>query len=134
VTTKDFTSAADAAASRMDEAKSRIQEGASELGQRAAEFGRAAVDALDARRGTAASGLDSAASSLDANANKLPPRVGAVARQAAETLGAGADYVRDNSVRDAVTDLQGYVKAHPTQALIGAVVLGFLAGRMLTRD
>jgi ElaB/YqjD/DUF883 family membrane-anchored ribosome-binding protein len=42
--------------------------------------------------------------------------------------------VRDNTMRDAMADLKSYVKAHPTQALVGAVVVGFMAGRLLQRD
>ena len=38
------------------------------------------------------------------------------------------------TLRDVVTDLKSYVKAHPTQALVGAAVVGFMAGRLLQRD
>jgi ElaB/YqjD/DUF883 family membrane-anchored ribosome-binding protein len=32
-----------------------------------------------------------------------------------------------------VSDLQSYVKSHPTQALLGAAALGFLAAVLLRR-
>jgi ElaB/YqjD/DUF883 family membrane-anchored ribosome-binding protein len=133
LTNRPFGSPSDAikdATSTIREVVSHVKDETAELAQKASEFGRTAVGALDARRDTAASGLDSAAATLHANAEKL----GKFAHQAADTLGDTADYVRDNTMRDVVTDLKRYVKAHPTQALIGAVAVGFLAGRMLTRD
>lgn len=137
LTNKPFGSPSDAisdATSSMREVASQVKDEAAELGQKASEFGRTAVGALDARRGTAASGIDSAATALHANADKLPATVGKFAHQTADTLSATADYVRDNTMRDVVTDLTSYVKAHPTQALVGAAVVGFMAGRLLQRD
>ena len=118
----------------MGDAASRMQEAASALGDRVSEFGHDAVDAVDARRGTAASGLESAAAGLHRNADKLPPTVSRFAHQAADTLDATADYVREHTMQDAWSDLWTYVKAHPTQALLSAAIVGFCAGRMLSRD
>jgi ElaB/YqjD/DUF883 family membrane-anchored ribosome-binding protein len=137
LTNKPFGSPSDAisnATSSMRDAAVHAQEEAVELGQKASEFGRTAVGALDASRSTAASGIESAATALHANADRLPATVGKFAHQTADTLSATADYVRDNTMRDAVTDLKEYVKAHPTQALVGAAVVGFMAGRLLQRD
>lgn len=43
------------------------------------------------------------------------------------------DYFRQHDLRAIGKDCQRYLQSHPTQALIGAVVLGFLAGRVLRR-
>jgi len=43
------------------------------------------------------------------------------------------EFVRDGGLRTMADDAASYLKAHPTQALIGAVVLGFWAGRMARR-
>ena len=118
----------------LGDVASRVQKSASTLGEKASELGRDAVDAIEARRGTAASGLEGAAAVLHRNADRLPGNVGPLAHQAADKLGATADYVRDNTMQDALADLGAYVKAHPTQALLGAAVVGFCAGRMLSRD
>jgi len=112
----------------------RVQGGASALADKASSIGHDAVDAIDARRGTAASGLDSAAAGLHKNADNLPGNVSQFAHQTADKLSATADYVRDNTMQDAWADLEAYVKTHPTQALLGAAVVGFCAGRMLSRD
>jgi hypothetical protein len=42
-------------------------------------------------------------------------------------------FVRDGGLRTLADDAASYLRAHPTQALIGAVVLGFWAGRMARR-
>jgi ElaB/YqjD/DUF883 family membrane-anchored ribosome-binding protein len=112
----------------------RMQDGASALGEKVSDFGHDAVDALDARRGTVASGLESAAAGLHGNADKLPPSVSQFAHQAADKLDATADYVRENTMQAVRSDLGAYIKAHPTQALLGAAVVGFCAGLMLSRD
>jgi hypothetical protein len=52
---------------------------------------------------------------------------------ARETLNNAVGYFREHDVRAITNDLKGYLQSHPTQALIGAVVLGFLAGRVIRR-
>jgi ElaB/YqjD/DUF883 family membrane-anchored ribosome-binding protein len=129
-TIDDAASAADRAASAVNDAASRVKSEASELGRKASELGRSAADAIDARRDAAARGLTSAADAIGAGAAKLPGQASKVARQAADTLDAGAQYVRNTPVRDVFSDLRSYAKAHPTQALVGAALVGFLAGRL----
>ena len=97
----------------------------------ASRYGKQAVDAVDGRRESAAGALRSAASGIRSNADSLPggPQVGQMANQAADTLEATATYVREHEAQDMLSDLQSFVKAHPAQMLIGAVVVGFLVGR-----
>lgn len=52
---------------------------------------------------------------------------------AREKLNSAVDYFREHDVRAITNDFKGYLQSHPTQALIGAVVLGFLAGRAIRR-
>ena len=42
-------------------------------------------------------------------------------------------WLRDLDVRKMMNDVGGYVKSHPTQALVGAVILGFVTGRLIRR-
>jgi ElaB/YqjD/DUF883 family membrane-anchored ribosome-binding protein len=44
-----------------------------------------------------------------------------------------AEYVREHAIKDMVNDVTSWVKAHPTQALLGALALGFLASVLLRR-
>lgn len=104
-----------------------------ELPEQAAKYGQKAVEAIDSRRGAAASGIENAASNLRKRASDLPggDTVSGYARQTADKLSQTADYIRDHEVKDMAGELQGYVKAHPTQAILGAAIVGFLAGRAL---
>jgi ElaB/YqjD/DUF883 family membrane-anchored ribosome-binding protein len=42
-------------------------------------------------------------------------------------------YLREHDTQEMLADLRAYVKAHPTQALIGAAAFGFLAAALLRR-
>jgi len=68
----------------------------------------------------------------------LGSKAESAANRAAASVGdqfsSTVDYVRENGVQDMMDDVTSYVKAHPAQALIGAVVLGFVAGRMARRS
>jgi ElaB/YqjD/DUF883 family membrane-anchored ribosome-binding protein len=44
-----------------------------------------------------------------------------------------AAYFRDRDARDILDDVKEYAKAHPTQALIGAAILGLVAGQLIRR-
>lgn len=44
-----------------------------------------------------------------------------------------ASYFRDKQARDIWSDVEEQMKAYPVAALIGAVVVGFAAGRLLRR-
>ena len=57
-----------------------------------------------------------------------------LARQTAATVERSADYFRNNGVQQIAEDVKDYAKANPTQALVGAAVLGFCIGRMMSRD
>jgi len=54
--------------------------------------------------------------------------------QASQKFELASQYFRNADVRQMSDDLVTYVKGHPLQALAGAVVIGFVAGRLLSRD
>jgi len=56
------------------------------------------------------------------------------ASQAAEKAKGAAAYLRQRPMNDLVKDVRQYVVKHPETALVGAVVVGFIAGRLLRRD
>ena len=53
------------------------------------------------------------------------------ARERRETA---SDYFRDRDARAIRDDVVEYAKTHPSHALIGAVVLGFVVGRLIRRS
>jgi ElaB/YqjD/DUF883 family membrane-anchored ribosome-binding protein len=125
VANKDFDSASSAFdGESISNAAARVQD-------QAAKYGQKAVEAVDASRDSAASTLDTAAAGIRSKADSLPggPQVSQFARRTADSLGTTADYLREHEMKDMMSDLASFIKAHPTQALIGAAVVGFLAGR-----
>ncbi len=77
-------------------------------------------------RTTVADALDSAASRVSAGAEHLSE----AARTATERLGASAEWVRTTSGRDLADGFHRMVRAHPARVVVGAIVVGFLVGRM----
>lgn len=57
-----------------------------------------------------------------------------LARQTAEGVQRGADYFRNNGFQQIADDVLEYAKANPTQAMAGAAVVGFVIGRLVSRD
>jgi len=56
------------------------------------------------------------------------------ARRAKGALNSTADYIRQTDLGDVVEDVKRYTKSNPVPMLLGAVAVGFLAGRMLRRS
>ncbi len=102
--------------STIADASSRVSEQASE--------------AFRAGRGATADGLDAVAHGMNAGGD----RVAEVAHRTADSLEASAKYVRKADGRAMVGDIESLIKAHPGKALLGAVILGFMAGRAFRRD
>lgn len=50
-----------------------------------------------------------------------------------DTLDDTATWLRNMNVRDMWSDVEGTIKEYPVAALIGAVAVGFAAGRLLRR-
>jgi ElaB/YqjD/DUF883 family membrane-anchored ribosome-binding protein len=107
-----------------------VSDAARDLRQKVSDVSQRAADTVDEQRFRAAGGLDTAADRL----NQSGDGVRNFARGTADKLGATADYLRNHDARDIVDDVKSFAKAHPTQALVGAVALGFLAGRLFRRN
>ena len=100
-------------------------------------YGSAAADARRAASSAAAGVTDAASRAVDEAANiasRAQETVAAVSQDAIKKVNHAADYFRDHEMKEIVSDLEGYVKTHPTQALLGAAALGFLAAVLLRRS
>lgn len=53
--------------------------------------------------------------------------------KAADRMHEASRFFRDKNADSIRDDVKGLVKKHPTQTLAGAVILGFLFGRILSR-
>jgi hypothetical protein len=101
----------------------------------AATVGESAADVLDSGRQAAVRGIQGATDALRSTADKFAgtPRVREFADGAARALDGTAKYLRDRSGKDMLTDLQTQARANPVPFLLGALAVGFLAGRMIRR-
>ena len=114
----------------------KVSGAASQAPTKASTLGQMVADKVEQRRGAAADGMDSAATALHEKANALPggQKVASAAHRAANALGATADYIRTNDVKNMREDLQRLVKNNPGTALLTAVALGFLVARWFSRN
>ena len=116
---------------RGERVQERAQEMAGKARESAGEYGQKAQEQLDKGTDQAAGGLEQAAERLRSQtegSEGMPAQMGV---KAADTMESAAGYLRDHNTEDILNDVEHYVKEHPTQALVGAVVAGFVIGRVL---
>jgi len=131
--------AADKAKETATQAKDKAMGAATQAKDKATEFAGTAKEKLggasqsvDQQRDTVAGGLDTVASTLRDRAETLPggEKTTQIAQNAAEKLDSASGYLRDNEVSDMMTDVERFVRAHPTESLVIGAAAGFLIGRM----
>jgi ElaB/YqjD/DUF883 family membrane-anchored ribosome-binding protein len=118
-----------------DGSSGQLQEKAHELADKtketATEYGQKAQQQVDKGMDEAAGGMERAAEKLrtqTATADGLPAQAGV---KVADSMETAAGYLREHNTEDILTDLEHYVRQHPTQALAGAIFAGFVIGRVL---
>ncbi len=114
--------------STSSDLKTRVRDTASRLGQ-------SATDAIESGREAAAHGIKSAADGLRQASSHLPggPKVREFASRTADGFDRSVQYLRERHAKDMWMDIQEGAKARPVPFLVGALALGFVAGRMLRR-
>ena len=66
-------------------------------------------------------------------ASRAANKATALGNRAMDQLHATTDYFREHDVKEMADDLKGWVKENPTQALIAAAAVGFLAAAFIRR-
>ena len=66
-------------------------------------------------------------------AARAQDQAAALGRKAVDQFHAATEYVRGHDAQEMVSDLKSWVKAHPTQALVAAVAIGFVAAAFMRR-
>ena len=94
------------------------------------DVGAKAAQRADRARVGAAAGLDTVASTL----HKRADTVASAGHSAADAVSSGAEYLRAHDLQTMMGDLTESVRRHPGRALLGAAALGFVLGRVLSRD
>jgi ElaB/YqjD/DUF883 family membrane-anchored ribosome-binding protein len=95
--------------------------------EKVTDFGRTATEKMEETRTAAAGGLDRTASTLHESGDK----VAGLAHSTADKLSSTAEYLRSNSVRTLMGDLEQVIKENPGPSLLIAGLLGFSLGRAL---
>ena len=113
-----------------------MKEKASEMKDKASEAGRAAGARMEEGRRSAAGALDRAADALHRKAEALPGgnKTSDLAHNTADKLHNTAHYLREHDLRDMMGDFESVVRRRPGQALLGALAVGFLVGRVMRKD
>lgn len=94
-----------------------------------------AQEVADQTRLNAARGLDAAASMLRDNTSDLGSRDAShVGRTAADSLENTARYIRDHDFSYMASDLTAFIKQNPLPSLVAAAAVGFVVGRIISRD
>jgi ElaB/YqjD/DUF883 family membrane-anchored ribosome-binding protein len=106
---------------------------ASELTGAAREKLSGTTETIDAQRDTVAGGLDSVATQLRDRAETIPggEKTTQLAQTAADKIETASGYLRETEVSDMMTDVEGFVRSHPTESLVIALAAGFLLGRAI---
>jgi ElaB/YqjD/DUF883 family membrane-anchored ribosome-binding protein len=92
-----------------------------------------ATETVNQQRDTVAGSLDTVATTLRDNAETIPggERTTQIAQTAAEKIETASGYLREHEVSDMMSDVEGFVRTHPTESLVIALAAGFLLGRTI---
>jgi type IV secretory pathway TrbL component len=115
--------------------RDKATEFTSRVKDKAGQVGSNVSEKVSRQRESAAGGLDRVASTLHNKAASVPggPKAERVAHKIASGMESTATYLRDHDFKDMGDDIVGVAKRHPTEALLSALVIGFLAGRAMKR-
>jgi ElaB/YqjD/DUF883 family membrane-anchored ribosome-binding protein len=114
-----------------EDAGGTMQDATSTAKDKAAEYGARVQEQADAGIDAAAEGVGKAASKVREQAARQDGMAGQAGVKVADGMEKTAGYLREHDTDQILDDVEQYVREHPMQAVAGAVVGGFLIGRIL---
>jgi ElaB/YqjD/DUF883 family membrane-anchored ribosome-binding protein len=126
------TGAREQAKEYADQAKNQAGEMADQAKNKASEMADQAKEGAEAGKDQAASGLERAAQVAHeraAGSEGMPAQAGT---KVADVMEDTAKYLRTHDTNEIWRDLESYARSHPIQALAGAVVGGFVLGKLMS--
>jgi ElaB/YqjD/DUF883 family membrane-anchored ribosome-binding protein len=108
----------------MSDTADRAQDKASEIGGKAQRQAEVGVD-------KAAEGMHSAADKIRERASNQGGMAADAGMKVADSMDKTAGYLREHDTAEILDDVEKYVRDHPMQAVAGAVIGGFVIGRIL---
>lgn len=124
----------DQVSQKASDAASKVSDAASQAKNKVGELSQNAVNKLDSARESTAGALQTAASSLRNSAQSGGDMLSNAAHAVSTKLETTANYMRENQVRDMVTDVEQVVRRNPGPSIVAALAVGFLLGSALRRD
>src|SRR5262245_32547857 len=117
----------------FDDLEEKVVDMKSRIKERSGQISDKVAQGVDKARINAASGLDRAASVLHEKAGEIPPKIKDATHAIADKMESAAKYMRNADLEHIKDDAVATCKKHPAQTLIGALVAGFLVGRIIRR-
>ena len=112
-------------------AQSAVADATDDVKDKASDYGDQAQDLIDQGKTKAATVMSQAAGTIRDKTSST----GGIASDAGDKIASGmekaASYTKDKSTSEMLDDVESYVKKHPGQAVVGAVVAGFLLGKII---
>jgi ElaB/YqjD/DUF883 family membrane-anchored ribosome-binding protein len=99
--------------------------------EKASEYGDKAQEQAEKAKDQAAGGMEQAAGMIRDRASSMDGTPGEAGTKVAEGMETAATYLKEHNTTEMWNDLEHFAKEHPGQALAGAVVTGFVLGRIL---
>jgi ElaB/YqjD/DUF883 family membrane-anchored ribosome-binding protein len=99
--------------------------------EKASEYGEKAQEQAELAKDQAAGGIERAADALRERSESMEGTPAQAGIKVADSMETAAAYLKDHNTTEMWGDLERYAKQHPGQALAGAVVTGFILGRIL---
>jgi hypothetical protein len=115
-----------------DHAKNTAGEMADQAKNKAGEIANQAKERADVMKDQAAGGLERAARVAHQRASESAGMPAEAGTKVANVMDDTARYFRTHDTHNIGADVASYVRRHPIQALAGAVVGGFLLGKLFS--
>jgi ElaB/YqjD/DUF883 family membrane-anchored ribosome-binding protein len=126
------TGAREQAKEYADRAKSQAGEMAEQSKNKASETANQAKEGAEAGKDQAASGLERAAQVAHERAAASEGMPAQAGTKVADVMEDTAKYLRTHDTNEIWRDVESYARSHPIQALAGAVVGGFVLGKLIS--
>jgi ElaB/YqjD/DUF883 family membrane-anchored ribosome-binding protein len=116
---------------RSGETAERAREYGQQAQEKAAEYGEQARERADEGMDRAGERMGETAARVRERAQERGGMQAEVGTRVADSMERTANYLKEHDTAELMDDVERYVKEHPVQAVAGAVVAGFVIGRIL---
>jgi ElaB/YqjD/DUF883 family membrane-anchored ribosome-binding protein len=109
----------------------KIDEMSEKLGETRTTVTEKSMEGLEAGKERLGGGMESAADIIRDRTGETTGLPHDAGTKLADTMDKTATYLHEHSSEEIWSEVEHYVREHPTQALVGAVLAGLVVGRVL---